>query len=167
MIVGKGCHKRLWRLRRFLASDTWEVWRRTEISNQISRLNPTAAANAPYPLHDAALQVLDQVLPGYAPLLTGLPYADWPLEPRQRLEDLYLEGCLYVAEVYLSRRQWEAGQAWLRRALQTAPWLEREWQLLIRLYARQGQRALALKAYQDTVTVLERELGIRPSELTI
>jgi ATP/maltotriose-dependent transcriptional regulator MalT len=116
---------------------------------------------------DASLQALDQVLQGYAPLLTDLPYADWLLEPRQRLEDLYLEGCLHVAEAYLSRRQWEAGQAWLRRALQTAPWLERGWQLLMRLYARQGQRALALKAYQDAVTALERELGVRPSELTI
>ena len=116
---------------------------------------------------EAALRALEQVLQGYAPLLTDLPYADWLLEPRQRLEDLYLEGCLYAAEAYLARRRWEPGQTWLRRALQTAPWLEKGWQLLMRLHARQGQRALALKAYQDAVAALERELGIRPSALTV
>jgi DNA-binding SARP family transcriptional activator len=47
---------------------------------------------------------------------------------------------------------WESGQIWLRRALQTAPWLERRWRMLMRLYARQGRRALALKAYQETLT---------------
>lgn len=118
-------------------------------------------------LDDDALRALDQVLQGYAPLLPDLPYADWLLEPRQRLEDLYLEGCLRAAEAYVFRRRWEPGQAWLGRALQMAPWLEKGWQLLMRLHARQGQRALALKAYQDAVAALDRELGIRPSELTV
>jgi DNA-binding SARP family transcriptional activator len=48
-----------------------------------------------------------------------------------------------------------------------APWLEKGWQLLMRLHARQGQRALALKAYQDAMAAVERELGARPSELTV
>jgi ATP/maltotriose-dependent transcriptional regulator MalT/DNA-binding SARP family transcriptional activator len=118
-------------------------------------------------LDDAALHSLDHVLQRYAPLLPDLPYADWLLESRQRLEDLYLEGSLCAAEAYLSRRQWARSQAWLHRTLQTAPWLEKGWQLLMRLYARQGQRALALRAYQEGVMALERELGIRPSELTV
>ncbi|MFO7681185.1 MAG: BTAD domain-containing putative transcriptional regulator [Chloroflexota bacterium] len=118
-------------------------------------------------LEGAALQSLGHVLQEYVSLLPNLPYADWLLEPRQRLEDLYLEGCLCAAEAYLSRREWVQSQNWLRCALQTAPWLEKGWQLLMRLHARQGQRALALKAYQDAVMALERELGIRPSELTV
>lgn len=116
---------------------------------------------------DAALEALAQALDGYAPLLPDLPYADWLLEPRQRLEDLYLEGCLCAAEAYLARRRWGESQTWLQRALQTAPWLEKGWQLLMRLHARQGRRGLALKAYREAAVALERELGVAPSQLTV
>ncbi|MBK8986617.1 MAG: winged helix-turn-helix domain-containing protein [Chloroflexi bacterium] len=118
-------------------------------------------------LDDDGLDALSDALAGYAPLLPDLPYADWLLEPRQQLEDLYLEGCLCAAEAYLSRRQWVQSQTWLRRGLQVAPWLEKAWQMLMRAYARQGHRTLALKAYQEAVAALERELGVGPSELTL
>jgi len=117
-------------------------------------------------LDSSALAALERLLATYAPLLPDLPYADWLLEPRQRLEDLYLEGCLCLAEGYLAQREWRSSEAWLRRALQIAPWLEKGWQSLIRLYARQGQRALALRAYQDAAVALERELGVGLSDLT-
>ena len=118
-------------------------------------------------LDDDGLDTLSDALAGYAPLLPDLPYADWLLEPRQRLEDLYLEGCLCAAEAHLSRRQWVQSQTWLRRGLQVAPWLEKAWQMLMRAYARQGHRTLALKVHQEAVAALERELGIGPSELTL
>jgi DNA-binding SARP family transcriptional activator len=89
----------------------------------------------------------------------------WAVEEFAHVE--LKDGRLCAAEAYLSRREWGQSQNWLRCALQTAPWLEKGWQLLMRLHARQGQRALALKTYQDAVMALEQELGIRPSELTV
>ncbi|MBX2999924.1 MAG: hypothetical protein KF893_15490 [Caldilineaceae bacterium] len=117
-------------------------------------------------LDDDRLASLEGILAGYAPLLPDLPYADWLLEPRQRLEDLYLEGANCLAEGYLAQRDWQRSQRWLRRALQIAPWLEQAWQMLMRVHARQGQRGLALKTYHEAAAALERELGVAPGELT-
>jgi DNA-binding SARP family transcriptional activator len=36
----------------------------------------------------------------------------------------------------------------------------------MRLYARQGRRAAALKQYQACMAVLQRELGVEPEEET-
>lgn len=137
------------------------------VSNDLSQFTgQVAQALTAGELNSSELAALEQILATYAPLLPDLPYADWLLEPRQRLEDLYLEGCLFLAEGYLAQRQWRQSELWLRRTLQIAPWLENAWQLLIRLHARQGQRSLALKTYQEAAMALEQELGVGLSELT-
>ena len=117
-------------------------------------------------LDASRLASLEAILADYAPLLPDLPYTDWLLEPRRRLEDLYLEGALRLAEGYLSQRDWRQSQRWLRNVLQVAPWQEQAWQMLMRVHARQGQRGLALKAYHEAKMAMERNLGAAPGELT-
>ncbi|MBI1295609.1 hypothetical protein GC175_11710 [bacterium] len=123
-------------------------------------------ALAPKDLDASRVALLEAILADYAPLLPELPYADWLLEPRRRLEDLYLDGALRLADGYLSQRNWQQSRRWLRTVLHIAPWLEQAWQMLMRTYAREGRRGLALMAYQEAKMALERNLGAAPGELT-
>jgi len=107
-----------------------------------------------------------RVLQNYTSLLPSLPYADWLLEPRQKLQELYIEGLLYVAQAYLARADHAQAIVWGRKAIQAAPWLEEAYQLLMRSYARQGQRSLALRVYEEAAANLQQELDIPPSEQT-
>jgi DNA-binding SARP family transcriptional activator len=106
-------------------------------------------------------------LTNYAPLLPSLPYADWLLEPRQKLEELYIEGSLYVAQAYLARADPAQTMVWARQIIETAPWLEEAYRLLMCSYARQGQRSQALRVFAEAVTKLQQELNLPPSEKTI
>lgn len=102
----------------------------------------------------------------WAPLLPGHTYEEWLLEPRERLQRLYTESCLYAAQANLARGNAAEAAVWAGRAIATAPWLESAYQVLMRAHARQGNRTLALKIYRDAIAALDRELGIAPSELT-
>jgi DNA-binding SARP family transcriptional activator len=114
----------------------------------------------------AVPETLVAVLESYAPLLPDHPYAEWLLEPRQRLEALYVEGCLYLAQAYLVQGENGTAVTWARRTVTAAPWLEEAYQLLMRGYARQGQRSLALRVYAETAANLKRELDLGPSPLS-
>jgi DNA-binding SARP family transcriptional activator len=114
------------------------------------------------PISDQLLAVLSN----WAPLLPGLPYEEWLLEPREQLLTLYTDGCLYVAQALLLRNQLRETIAWAERAIAVAPWLEEGYQVLMRAYARLDQRSRGLKVYADATAALERESGIAPSTLT-
>ncbi|NOX61437.1 MAG: hypothetical protein GXP42_05760 [Chloroflexi bacterium] len=105
-------------------------------------------------------------LEAWKPLLPQLPYEEWLLEPRERLQNLYVEGCLYAAEAMLVRGRAVEAETWALRTVEAAAWLEEGWQALMRAYARQGKRTLALKAYEKAVEALKQELAVEPSDLT-
>ncbi len=106
------------------------------------------------------------LLEGWEPLLPDLPYAEWLLEAREQLRGLYAEGCLYVAQALLVRDRPAEAETWARRTVDTAPWSEEGYQALMRVYARQGKRSLALRTYAQAVDRLQRELDAAPSPLT-
>lgn len=133
-----------------------------EFENVVTAVLHSRQADALPKLPDALLLALQQ----YAPLLPNLPYADWLLEPRQKLETLYIEGSLYVAQTYLARANYAQAVGWGRKVIQAAPWLEEAYQLLMRSYARQGQRSLALRVYEEATVHLRQELDVLPSEKT-
>ncbi len=114
------------------------------------------------PLSDELLTALAE----WKPLLPELPYTEWLLTARERLNELYMEGCLYAARAFLAHGRPGEAVNWARRAVQVAPWLEEGYQALMRAYARQGQRGLALKTYEEALTALRRELDAPPSPLT-
>jgi len=102
-------------------------------------------------------------LEGYRPLLPELSYEAWTVEPRERLQNLYLQGCLYAASALLDVDRANEAAAWADRAVTLAPWLEEGWMELIRAQARGGNRTLALKTYATAVEALQRELDAPPS----
>ena len=107
-----------------------------------------------------------QALQTYAPILPDLPYEEWLLEPRERAQTLYVEGCLYAAQAYLAQGNYAEAVTWAKRARSEAPWLEAAYQTLMRAYARQGQRTLALRVFDEARLNLNQELGVEPAPLT-
>lgn len=104
-------------------------------------------------------------LEGWKPLLPELSFEAWTLEARERLLNLYVQGCLYAVSAMLDVDKAIDAALWAERALTLAPWSEEAWQGLIRAQARQGNRSLALKSYEAAVTALKRELDVPPSAL--
>ncbi len=114
------------------------------------------------PLPAAFLQALAE----YAPLLPELPYAEWLLAARQEAEELHLAGCHHAAQVYLAQGGLVQAIHWAEQVVQRAPWHEEAYQVLMRAHARRGQRAQALRVYQQAIQGLHSELNVEPSSLT-
>ena len=114
------------------------------------------------PVNDA---LVAQLL-GYQPLLPDLQYHAWTIAPRERLQDVYVKGCGYVAHARLDVGEFADAAVWAEKAIAVAPWSEESYQSLMRAESRLGDRALALRTYATCVTVLQRELGVPPSQLT-
>lgn len=109
---------------------------------------------------------LPEALEAWKPILPDAPYADWLTETRERLHETYVEGCLYVAQALLQRDEPAAATRWAQRVIEEAPWFEAAYQTLMQAYARQGQRTLALKVYNDAEQALAAEFAVAPSPLT-
>jgi DNA-binding SARP family transcriptional activator len=114
------------------------------------------------PLPDELLIALTK----WQPLLPDALYEAWAIDMRERLQELYVQGCLYVAQALLAYGRPAEAAPWAEKAVNTAPWLEEAYQALIRAQARQGRRSLALNTYDATVAALKRELDVPPSTLT-
>ncbi|MCP4415417.1 MAG: hypothetical protein GY805_02270 [Chloroflexi bacterium] len=80
--------------------------------------------------------------------------------------ELYNEGSLFLAQVYLEQGENNTAVSWAKQTVTAAPWLEEAYQLMMRGYARQGQRTLALRIYDETTASLKQELNLEPSPLT-
>lgn len=117
--------------------------------------------------HDVRPMTRDFVaaLEGWKPLLPELSYEAWTLEARERLLNLYIQGCLYATTAMLDVDKPLDAAIWAERALSIAPWSEEAWQELMRAQARQGNRTLALKSYESAVAALKRELDAPPSSM--
>ena len=98
-------------------------------------------------------------------LLPGC-YDEWILQERGRLSQMYLE----VMEKLLCLQEKEGDfQGAIRiaqRVLREDPLQEASYRHLMRLYANSGNRAAAVRAYQNCVVVLERELAVEPGPAT-
>ena len=114
------------------------------------------------PLSDELLEVLQ----AWEPPVSAAPYDAWWLERVERWQQLYAEGCLYVAQAYLVRGVLQQAVEWSDRAIAATPWLEEAYQVKMRALARQGARTQALITYAAACQALARELGVSPSPLT-
>ena len=139
------------------------VWVDAEHFEQVVRstLRRAEQADVP-PLPDELLTLLK----AWKPPVSVAPYEDWWLRWAERWQQVYVDGCLYVAEARLVRR--EEGQAveWADRALVVAPWAETAYQVKMRALARLGRRAEALATYEEARKALQQELNMPPSDLT-
>jgi len=104
-------------------------------------------------------------------LLDGLDvrapaFDEWLLLERQRLRDLAREGLARLLARHMASGAHDQAGAAARRLLALDPLREVAHRALMRIYAEQGQTALALKQYQLCRDALQSELGVRPEAET-
>jgi DNA-binding SARP family transcriptional activator/tetratricopeptide (TPR) repeat protein len=92
-------------------------------------------------------------------------FDEWRAFERDRLNALAVEALTRLVDQQASETP-EAAIQTARRLLVIDPSQERMQRVLLRLLLRQGQRAAALKQYQQCVGWFERELGVEPEEET-
>ncbi|MCX6050298.1 MAG: BTAD domain-containing putative transcriptional regulator [Chloroflexi bacterium] len=94
------------------------------------------------------------------------PFEEWRLVKQEHFHLQALDTLALLADVDEATGELERAQRYTRRQLVLEPWREEAHRQLMRLLARQGQRATALAQYQTCRQVLAAELGIEPSEAT-
>lgn len=99
-------------------------------------------------------------------LLAGW-YQDWCLFERERLQHIYLALLDKLMGYCESRHAYERGLAYGAEILQYDHLREQTYRRLMRLHARAGDRASALRQYERCVAMLANELDIGPSAPTV
>jgi TolB-like protein len=104
-------------------------------------------------------------------LLDGLDVRDpafeeWLLFERQRLRDLARAALAKVLDRHVATGTHDQAGVAARRLLALDPLHESAHRALMRIYAQQGQAALALKQYQLCRDALQDELGVKPEAET-
>lgn len=92
-------------------------------------------------------------------------FNEWRAFERNRLNGIAVDALSRLVEMQASEAP-DAAIATARRLLMIDPSQEQMQRTLMRLLLRQGQRAAALKQYQQCVGWFERELGVEPEEET-
>jgi DNA-binding SARP family transcriptional activator len=94
------------------------------------------------------------------------PFAAWAGTMRERWRGATLRTARTLARAYARRGDPAAAEAATRRWLAIEPWDESAHRHLMRLLARQGQRAAALAQHDTCRRILADELGLEPEEET-
>jgi DNA-binding SARP family transcriptional activator/predicted ATPase/tetratricopeptide (TPR) repeat protein len=103
--------------------------------------------------------------PGLA--LKGAPaFDEWLQGERERLRDLWLQVLEQLAAAEERADDRQGAIATTRRLLAEEPWREEAHRRLMRLLARDGQRAAALLQFAQCREILQRELGAAPQPET-
>lgn len=87
---------------------------------------------------------------------------DWPLPLRARLEQQYLELLYQLVRCYYHCQRYQEAEESCRALLRRDNLREDVYRLLMCCLSRRGQRAQALKLYQELETILKVELGVLP-----
>ena len=93
-------------------------------------------------------------------------FEEWLRPERERFREAVLEALTKLLTHHTKRGAIEAAAQTATRLLALDPLQETIHRALMRLYARQGRRAHALRQYQVCVRVLQRELGVEPEPET-
>ncbi len=89
-------------------------------------------------------------------------YDDWVLPERERLSQAFVEAMERLIARLEEEQNYEEAIPYARRLLRYDPVREESHRLLMRLYALNGNRGAALRAYHTCATVLRRELDVEP-----
>jgi DNA-binding SARP family transcriptional activator len=93
-------------------------------------------------------------------------FEDWALRDRERMRSLYLNCLAYLIDYYQYHGLYEKGLEYGRLILDIDPLREEIHRKIMRLYAANGQRTLAVRQFTTCRAVLAKELGIPPMEET-
>jgi DNA-binding SARP family transcriptional activator len=97
--------------------------------------------------------------------LAGM-YYDWALQEKERLNALYLNALEYLARYYFYGQSYDKSLAYSQHILAKEPIHEAIHRVIMRIYLKTGQRALAIRQYEICKHILAKELNILPMEET-
>jgi DNA-binding SARP family transcriptional activator len=109
---------------------------------------------------------LGQAIALYGGDLLPSCYDDWILAERERLRQAYVGVVEQLIQLLESRRDYQAAIKYVQHLLRHDPLHEAAYRRLMRLQALSGNRAHALRAYHTCVSVLHKELDVKPSSAT-
>ena len=98
--------------------------------------------------------------------LEGEAAGDWHLEYRERLQRLYVDGLNLQATRWLEAGHVAEAADACRRILARDEMHEEAWRRLMLCHARAGERAQALRVYQQLADLLKREFDAEPDAAT-
>jgi len=98
--------------------------------------------------------------------LQGLAF-DWVIDRRWIIEAEILEATLALADAYADQRLWQRAIRRYRAALKRDELREDAHRGLMRCYAGQGNRAMALRQFRALAQLLAREVGADPDPRTV
>lgn len=93
-------------------------------------------------------------------------YDDWAIRERERLRNMYLQSLNCLMQFYKSEKRFEKSIEFGRRILNLDPLQEDVQRTVMRIYAQNGQRNIALLLYQEYEKLLATELDILPMKET-
>jgi DNA-binding SARP family transcriptional activator len=93
----------------------------------------------------------------------ALPFEEWVLLQRERLERLAVEALGHLAKAYGERGEYQAALPHAWRRVERDPWQEEACRDLMRLLALSGAREAALAHYETCRQRLAAELGMEPA----
>lgn len=94
------------------------------------------------------------------------PYEEWMLDRRRELEDTYVAVLGRLRDHHLAAGDFAACTKVARAILAVEPYCEETHRKLMRSYAGQGQRHLALRQYEHCAWALREELSAPPARAT-
>ena len=146
----EGCTDASWTL------DILEVEQALARAEQAERVQDTTAMR----------RALEQVHHLYSGELLPNCYDEWILPERDRWRQAFLQAAERLIALLEEERDYDAAIRAAHQLLRQDSLHEATYRQLMRLYGLRGDRAAALRVYHTCVTVLERELGTEPSEVT-
>ncbi|GHO79666.1 hypothetical protein KSD_74370 [Ktedonobacter sp. SOSP1-85] len=114
----------------------------------------------------ALREALEVVLRMYRGDLLPNCYDEWILPERDRLRQVFLQAAERLSALLEEERDYDAAITVAQQLLRQDVLREATYRQLMRLLALRGDRATALRIYHTGVTLLERELGVEPSQAT-
>jgi SARP family transcriptional regulator, regulator of embCAB operon len=108
---------------------------------------------------------------GLAYQITRRPFApgeecEWVQGRRRQLRDAHLRSMECLSRIHIANGEPAIAADLCRRAIETEPFRETAYQLLMRAHAAAGNRAEALRTYEQCRRLLAEELGADPSRET-
>jgi len=126
---------------------------------------PMAPGASPAPLADAVALYRGDLLDGLnlrdAPL-----FDEWLLVERERWQLVYLDALWRLARLQQAAADDTGAECTFKQLIAADPLRERSYRGLMGLYQRRGERAAALRTYQQCARTLATEMGIGPSAAT-
>lgn len=112
------------------------------------------------------IEMLEKAVDLYQGNLLPACYEEWISAPREHFATQYLQALDQLVQLLTEKNNYDQAIVYCLKLLAHDSLHEASYRRLIRLYGLAGNRAKALEAYQQCVTVLHEEMDIAPSAAT-